>query len=171
MIFGIPASAYTLIHVVISLVGIASGFIVLFGMFKAKRLDRWTAVFLVTTAATSLTGFGFPFDHLLPSHKVGFLSLLVLAIAALARYPFHVSGRWRWIYVVTAQLALYFNVFVLVVQAFEKVPALKVLAPTQKEAPFMLAQLIVLLAFVILTVAAVRRFRIDQDARALPTAS
>jgi len=171
MIFGISTSAYTLIHVVISLIGIASGFAVLFGMLNAKRLDRWTAVFLVTTAATSLTGFGFPFDHLLPAHKVGILSLLVLAIAVLARYAFHLSGRWRWIYVVTAQVALYFNVFVLVVQAFEKVPALRALAPTQKEAPFLIAQLIVLLAFVVLTIAAVRRFHIDQSARALASAS
>src|SRR5262245_19773947 len=171
MIFGISASAYTLIHVVISLIGIASGFVVLFGMLNAKPLDRWTAVFLVTTAATSLTGFGFPFDHLLPSHKVGFLSLLVLAIAALARYAFHLAGRSRWIYVVTAQLALYFNVFVLVVQAFEKVPALRTVAPTQKEAPFLIAQLIVLLAFVVLTIVAVRRFHIDQSARALGSAS
>src|SRR5262245_35871252 len=106
MIFGISMSAYTLIHVVISLMGIASGFVALFGMFNAKRLDRWTAVFLITTAATSLTGFGFPFDHLLPAHKVGFLSLVVLAIAALARYAFHLKGRARWIYVVTAQLGL-----------------------------------------------------------------
>jgi hypothetical protein len=171
MIFGIPASAYTLIHVVISLIGIASGFIVLFGIFNAKRLDRWTTVFLVTTAATSLTGFGFPFDHLLPAHKVGILSLVVLAVAVLARYAFHLSRQWRWIYVITAQLALYFNVFVLVVQAFEKVPALRALAPTQKEAPFLIAQVIVLLAFVVLTVVAVRRFRIEQDARALRTAS
>ena len=165
MIFGISASAYTLIHVVISLIGIASGFVVLFGMFNAKRLDRWTAVFLLTTAATSLTGFGFPFEHLLPAHKVGILSLLVLAVAGLARYTFHLAGRWRWIYVVTAQLALYFNVFVLVVQAFEKAPALRRVAPTQKEPPFLIAQLIVLLAFVVLTIVAVRRFRIDQSAR------
>jgi hypothetical protein len=166
MIFGISASAYTLIHVVISLTGIFSGFVVLFGMFNAKRLDRWTAVFLVTTAATSLTGFGFPFDHLLPAHKVGILSFLVLVVAALARYGFHLRGGWRSIYVVTAQLALYFNVFVLVVQAFEKISALKAFAPTQKEAPFLMAQLIVLLTFVVLTIVAVRRFRIDQSARA-----
>jgi hypothetical protein len=162
MVLGIPASAYTLIHVVISLMGIGTGFVVLYGLLNAKRLDRWTAVFLVTTAATSLTGFGFPFDHLLPAHKVGILSLVVLAIAVLARYAFRLSGAWRWIYVVTAQLALYFNVFVLVVQAFEKVPALKALAPTQSEAPFLIAQLVVLAAFVVLTIAAFRRFYLDQ---------
>lgn len=171
MIFGISTAAYTLIHVVISLIGIVSGFVALLGMFNAKRLDRWTAVFLVSTAATSLTGFGFPFDHLLPSHKVGILSLLVLAVAVLARYVFHLSGRWRWIYVITAQLALYFNVFVLVVQAFEKVPALKALAPTQSEAPFLIAQLVVLAAFIGLTLAAVTRFHLDQPGPALKKAS
>lgn len=169
MIFGISTSAYTLIHVVISLIGIGSGFVVLFGMFSSQRLDRWTVVFLATTAATSLTGFGFPFDHLLPSHKVGILSLLVLAIAVLARYVFHLAGRWRWIYVVTAQMALYFNVFVLVFQAFEKVPALKALAPTQSEAPFLIAQLLVLATFVVLTIAAARRFHVDQVSAALTT--
>jgi len=162
MILGIPASAYTLIHVIASLIGIASGLVGLYGLLHAKRLDRWTAVFLVTTAATSLTGFGFPFDHLLPSHKVGILSLVVLAVAALARYAFHLSGPWRWVYVLTAQLALYLNVFVLVFQGFEKVPALKALAPTQSEAPFLIAQLIVLAIFVGLTIAAVRRFHVDQ---------
>lgn len=171
MIFGISTAAYTLVHVVISLIGIGSGFVALLGMFNAKRLDRWTAVFLITTAATSLTGFGFPFDHLLPSHKVGILSLLVLAVAILARYAFHLSGHWRWIYVATAQLALYFNVLVLVVQAFEKVPALKALAPTQSEAPFLIAQLLVLAVFVVLTIAAVRRFHVDQGRAALGKAS
>lgn len=169
MIFGISTSAYTLIHVVISLIGIGSGFVVLFGMFSSQRLDRWTVVFLATTAATSLTGFGFPFDHLLPSHKVGILSSLVLGIAVLARYVFHLAGRWRWIYVVTAQMALYFNVFVLVFQAFEKVPALKALAPTQSEPPFLIAQLLVLATFVVLTIAAARRFHVDQVSAALTT--
>ena len=162
MIFGISTSAYTLLHVVISLIGIGSGFVVLYGLLNARRLDRWTALFLVTTTATSLTGFGFPFHHLLPSHKVGMLSLVVLAVAGLARYAFRLSGPWRWIYVVTAQLALYLNVFVLVFQAFEKVPALKALAPTQSEAPFLIAQLLVLAAFVVLTIAAIRRFRVDR---------
>jgi hypothetical protein len=171
MIFGISTQAYTLVHVVLSLIGIVSGFVVLFGMFNAKRLDRWTALFLITTALTSLTGFGFPFHGLLPAHKLGILSLVVLAIAVLARYVLHLSGHWRWIYVVTAQLALYFNVFVLVVQAFEKVPALKRLAPTQSEAPFLIAQLVVLAAFVAVTIAAVRRFHLDQGTPALSQAS
>jgi len=171
MILGISTPAYTLIHVALSLIGIVSGFVALFGMFTAERFDRSTAVFLITTAATSLTGFGFPFHGLLPAHKLGILSLLVLAIAVLARYVFHLSGPWRWIYVVTAQLALYFNVFVLVVQAFEKVPTLKALAPTQSEAPFLIAQLLVLAAFVALTIAAVRRFHVDQGSPALSKAS
>lgn len=171
MIFGISTSAYTLIHVVMSLIGIGSGFAVSFGMLNAHRLDRWTAVFLIITAATSLTGFGFPFNHLLPSHKVAILSLLVLAVAVLARYVFRLSGNWRWVYVVTAQLALYLNVFVLVVQAFEKVPALKALAPTQSETPFLIAQLLVLAAFIVLTIVALRRFHVDQGTQALGTAS
>lgn len=171
MILGIPTSTYTLIHVVLSLIGIGSGVVALFGLLKARRLGRWTAVFLITTAATSITAFGFPFDHLLPSHKVAILSLLVLAIAIAARYGFHLSGHWRWIYVVTAQLALYFNVFVLVVQSFEKVPAPKALAPTQSEAPFLIAQLFVLVTFVALTIVALRRFRADQVGSRLQKAS
>src|SRR5207253_1791059 len=129
MIFGMTTSTFTFVHVLISLVGIGSGFVVLFGLLAGKRLNGWTALFLATTVATSVTGFGFPFDHLLPSHKVGIISLLVLAIAILARYVFHLAGAWRRIYVVSASVALYLNVFVGVVQAFEKVPALKELAP------------------------------------------
>src|SRR5262245_22575150 len=124
---------YTLVHVVISLIGIATGFVVLAGLLKNQRLDGWTAVFLVTTAATGLTGFGFPFVRLLPSHIVGAISLVVLAIAIVARYRHRMARGWRATYVVTAVMALYFNVFVLVVQSFQKVPALAALAPTQSE--------------------------------------
>src|SRR2546422_7290377 len=131
MIFGMAASTFTLVHVMISLVGIVSGFVVVFGLLAGKRLDRWTALFLTSTVATSVTGFGFPFDHLLPSHKVGILSLLVLAVAIIARFVFHLAAAWRGIYVVSAVVALYLNVFVLVVQLFEKVPALRAMAPTQ----------------------------------------
>ncbi len=141
MIFGMTTWTYTLIHVLIGLVGIGSGFIVLFGLLTAKRLDGWTALFLASTVATIVTGFGFPFDHLLPSHKVGILSLVVLAIPA--RYAFHLAGAWRWIYVIGAVFALYLNVFVLIVQAFLKVPALKAMAPTQSEPPFLIAQLVI----------------------------
>lgn len=161
MVLGLSLSAFTLLHVLISLAGIGSGLVVLYGMLSAKRFDGWTAIFLATTVLTSVTGFMFPFEHLLPSHIVGGLSLIVLALAILARYAFHLSGGWRGTYVVTAAIALYFNVFVAVVQAFAKVPALKAAAPTQKEPPFVVAQLVVLLVFVALTILATRKFRIQ----------
>lgn len=157
MIFGMTTATYTLVHVLISLAGIGSGFVVMYGLLTGKRLDRWNTFFLLTTVATSVTGFGFPFTHLSPAHKVGILSLLVLAIAIVARYVLHRAGAWRRTYVVCAALALYFNVFVLVVQLFEKVPALKALAPTQKEPPFLVSQLVVLALFVGLTIVAVKR--------------
>ena len=114
--------------------------------------------FLLTTVLTSVTGFGFPFTHLLPSHKVGIISLVVLAVAIMARYSFHMAGKWRSIYVITALMALYLNVFVLVVQSFEKVPALHAMAPTQAEPPFLVAQLVVLVLFIVLTILAVKKF-------------
>ena len=158
MILGMSTATYTLLHVLISLVGIAIGFVVMFGLLTGKRFDAWTATFLATTALTSISGFGFPFDHLLPSHIIGILSLVMLALAIPARYLFELAGPWRWIYVVGSAIALYFNVFVLVVQCFEKVPALRALAPTQKEPPFVVAQLLVLLIFATLTVFASARF-------------
>ncbi len=158
MILGMSTAAYTLLHVIISFIGIGSGLVVMYGLLARKPLNGITAIFLASTVLTSVTGFGFPFTHLLPSHKLAILSLIVLAIAIPARYVFHLSGSWRWIYVVGAAIALYFNVFVLVVQSFEKVPALRALAPTQKEPPFALTQLAVLVAFVILTVFATIRF-------------
>jgi len=161
MILGMSTATYTLLHVLISLIGIGSGFIVLYGFFTGKWLDLWNLIFLVTTAASSVTGFGFPFDHLLPSHKLGILSLVVLAIAIPARYAFHLAGAWRRTYVITASIALYFNVFVLVAQSFMKVQPLHALAPTQKEPPFLIAQLVVLLIFIGLTIVAARRFRIE----------
>src|SRR3984893_6922218 len=159
MILGMTTSTFTLVHVVISLIGIGSGFVVSCGLLAGKRLNGWTALFLATTVATSVTGFGFPFDHLLPSHKVGIISLVVLAIAILARYPLLLAGAWRRIYVVSAAIALYLNVFVLVVQAFEKVPALRAMAPKQNEPAFLAAQLVVLAIFVVLTILATKRFR------------
>jgi hypothetical protein len=147
------------VHVLISLVGIASGLVVLFGLIRAKRLEGWTALFLATTVATSVTGFGFPFDHLLPSHIVGFISLVVLAIAIAARYGFHLRGAWRHLYVICAVLALYLNVFVGVVQSFLKIPALRALAPKQTEPPFVVSQGIVFVAFVVLAIVAAIRFR------------
>jgi len=133
--------------------------VIVFGLLGGKRLDGWTFVFLTTTALTSLSGFGFPFEHLLPSHKVGIVSLVVLAVAIAARYAFHLAGAWRSIYSVGATLALYLNVFVLVVQAFLKVPALHELAPTGTEPAFLVAQLVVLAAFLALGTMATIRFR------------
>jgi hypothetical protein len=150
---------FTLVHVVLSLVGIGSGFIVLFGLLSGKRLDGLTTLFLVTTVATSVTGFGFPVDHLMPSHIVGIISLVVLTAAIVARYTFNLAGAWRRIYVIGAVMALYFNVFVLVVQAFRRVPALNAMAPTQSEPPFLVAQLVVMAFFIWLGIAATKRFR------------
>ncbi len=154
MILGMSTSMFTLVHVVLSLVGIFAGAIVLFGMFSSKWFPGWTAVFLATTVLTSVTGFFFPRDHLLPSHIVGIISLLVLAVAILALYVYHLAGAWRRIYVVGATVALYLNIFVGIVQAFLKVPALRTMAPTQTEPPFLITQLVVLALFVVLTVVA-----------------
>jgi hypothetical protein len=151
--------AFTLIHVVISLIGIGSGAIVSFGMLTGKRLNGWTALFLASTVATSVTGFGFPFDHVLPSHMVGAISLVVLAVASYARYGKRLAGGWRAAYVIAAVVAFYLNVFVLVVQLFRRVPALAALAPTQSEPPFAIAQLCVLVPFIALGVLATKRFR------------
>ncbi len=152
---------YTDIHVAISLIGIVSGLIVLAGMFSAKPMNGLTALFLSATAATSITGYGFPFVKVTPADILGALSLLVLAIAVFARYSKLLAGGWQRTYVISAVIALYFNVFVLVVQSFEKVPALHALAPTQKEAPFAVTQLLLLVLFVIAGVMAVKRFRPD----------
>jgi hypothetical protein len=154
MILGI----ITFVHVALSLIGILSGFVVAYGLLSAKRLDGWTGVFLATTVLTSVTGFFFPFHKFLPSHAVGILSLLVLAISLYARYGRRLAGGWRRTYVITAMVALYLNVFVLVAQLFMKVPALQALAPTQSEPPFVVAQATVLLLFVVLAVLATIRF-------------
>jgi hypothetical protein len=163
MILGMSLSTFTFLHVVISLVGIGSGLIVVYGFIAGKRLDRWTAVFLLTTVLTSATGYLFPFKHLLPSHIVGALSLLVLAVAIVGRYPRHLEGGWRRTYVVCAMVALYLNCFVLVVQCFLKVPALHALAPNGNEPPFLIAQIALLAIFVVLTIVAARRFRCSPE--------
>src|SRR5258708_37836090 len=157
MILGM--TTLTFVHVVISLVGILSGLVVLFGLIAGKRLDGWTALFLGTTVATDVTGYLFPFHKLLPSHVVGGISLVVLAIAIVARYSRHLTGGWRRTYVISAVIALYLNVFVLIVQLFEKVPALNALAPTQSEPPFKITQVVVMAVFVVLGILAVRGFR------------
>jgi hypothetical protein len=160
MILGVfDLETYTVVHVVISLIAIAAGLVVVFGMLGANRLAGWTALFLFTTILTSLTGFGFPFVQLLPSHVVGAISLAVLLVAVLAYYQFRLAGAWRWIYVVAALLALWANVFVLIVQAFQKIGFLAALAPTQSEPPFQIAQIAALALFVVLGIFAVRRFR------------
>ena len=154
-------SALTLVHVAISLVGIASGFVVVWGLLTNRRLDGWTLVFLATTVATSVTGFFFPFEKLLPSHILGIISLMVLAIAIVVRYPRKMHGGWRRTYAVTAVIAFYLNFFVLIVQSFMKIPVLHDAAPTQQEAPFVISQTIALAVFVALAILSVIRFRRD----------
>ncbi len=159
MIFGMSIATFTTVHVILSLIGIASGIVVLFGMLGGKRLHGLTAIFLATTVLTSVTGFLFPHDRLLPSHIVGIISLVALALAILALYVYGLAGSWRWIYVATAVVALYLNVFVAVVQAFQKLPAVRSLAPTQSEPPFLIAQAVVLAIFVVLGGIALKAFR------------
>ena len=170
MILGMSTSTFTLVHVILSLVAILSGLVVLFGMLSSKMHEGWTAFFLATTVLTSVTGFPFPRDHILPSHIVGVISLVVLAIAIFALYGRRLAGRWRWVYVAGAMLALYLNVFVLVVQSFLKIPSLKSLAPTQSEPPFVVVQAVVLLIFIALGVLAVRSFHPQPGASALRAA-
>ena len=150
---------YTIIHTLISLVAILTGFVVLFGLLTGNRIDAWTKWVLISAVATTVTGFFFPFHGITPAIKLGIISSVVLVITIYARYAKHLAGAWRWIYVVGASVTLYFNVFVGIVQSFEKIPALKAMAPTQSEPPFKLTQLVVLALFVILTLVAVIRFR------------
>jgi hypothetical protein len=161
MIAGLSIENFTILHTAISLIAIASGLIVLAGMLRARRLPGWTAVFLVTTILTSVTGFMFPISGLTPAIVFGLISIVILVIALAALYLKHLSGAWRWIYVTTALVALYLNVFVLIVQSFQKLPALQKLAPTQSEPPFLIAQAVALIAFLILGAMAARKFRPD----------
>jgi hypothetical protein len=160
MILGLSTATFTALHVALSLIGIASGFIAILGMINSRWFPRWNALFLATTVLTSLTGFLFPFKGITPGIVVGILSMIVLILAIVALYSGRLAGGWRGTYVISAAVALYFNFFVLVVQSFEKVPTLNSLAPTQSEAPFKIAQLLVLLLFILLTVLAFRRFRV-----------
>jgi len=159
MILGMSLSTFTMVHVVLSLIGIFAGLLVLVGMFSSKTLPGWTGIFLATTILTSVTGYFFPVERILPSHIVGAISLVALAIAVLAYYRYRVSGSWRWIYVVAALVALYLNVFVGVVQAFAKIPFLHSLAATQSDPPFVITQVVVLLGFIAFGVIAVKSFR------------
>jgi hypothetical protein len=165
MILGM--TALTFAHVLLSLIGILAGLVIMFGLLTSKPLKGWTAVFIWSTVATSVTGFLFPFHRFLPSHAIGIISLIVLAVAIYALYGRHLAGAWRRVYAVTAMIALYLNVFVLIAQLFAKVPALKALAPTQTEAPFKEAQLAALIAFVVLTILAAIKFHPEPVAPAI----
>jgi hypothetical protein len=166
MILGLSTANFTLLHVIISLVAIASGLVVLFGMLGSRRMPGWTLFFLVTIILTSVTGYFFPIHGFTPAHAVGAVSLVILLIALVALYGKHLSGAWRWIYVVTAVTALWFNVFVLIVQSFEKVSLLNPLAPQvgppfsePQNTYFMIAQVLALAVFVVLGIVAALRFR------------
>ena len=161
MMLGLSLHAVTVLHVVISLIGIITGLVVLSGLFKSQPMPGMTAIFLLTTILTNATGFMFPVDKLLPSHIIAIISLVLLAIACIALYGLKASGAWRSIYVVTAITSLYLNVFVLVIQSFLKIGPLHALAPSvpPSEPPFAVTQGIVLVIFVVAIIAAVRRFR------------
>jgi hypothetical protein len=163
MIIGLSIHTFTIIHVIISLVAIASGIVVLVGMLGAHRLPGWTALFLVTSILTSVTGFMFPINGFTPAIGTGIVSILVLGVALIALYAKHLVGSWRWIYVTAAATALYFNVLVLIVQSFQKVPALHALAPTQSEPPFLIAQGSALVVFLVVGFFAASRFRPATD--------
>jgi hypothetical protein len=161
MMLGLSLHAVTVLHVVISLIGIVTGLVVLYGLFKSQSMPGMTAIFLLTTILTNATGFMFPVDKLLPSHIIAIISLVLLAVACIALYGMKASGAWRSIYVVTAITSLYLNVFVLVIQSFLKIGPLHALAPSvpPSEPPFAVTQGIVLVLFVVAIIAAVRRFR------------
>jgi hypothetical protein len=163
MILGLSIQTFTITHVVISLVAIASGILVLIGMFSSRRMPGWTAFFLLTTVLTSVTGFLFPIHGFTPALGTGIVSCVLLALALYGLYGKHLAGAWRWIYVACAAGALYLNVLVLIVQSFQKVPALKPLAPTQSEPPFLIAQGVALVVFLIVGIAAALRFRPVRD--------
>jgi hypothetical protein len=161
MVLGLSLSAFTLLHVIISLVAIAAGLVVMFGLLGSSRMPVLTAIFLLFTILTSVTGFMFPFTQLLPSHMIGILSLVLLAVACIALYAMRLSGPWRAVYVLTALISLYLNVFVLIIQSFLKVPTLTALAPGNPPSgpAFAVVQGLVLLFFVVVIVGAWRRFR------------
>jgi hypothetical protein len=158
MILGMSTQVFTLLHVILSLAGIATGLIAILAL-GANKLSGLTGFFLITTALTSITGFLFPFHGVTPAIILGILSMIVLLLAVIALYAGGLNGRWRGVYVISATLALWFNVFVLFAQLFAKVPALKAIAPTQSSPVFGATQLVVLVAFIVLAVRAYRGFR------------
>jgi hypothetical protein len=166
MILGMSIGAFTLLHVAITIVAIGSGLIVVGGMFGSRRLPGATALFLFMTVLTSVTGFLFPIHGFTPAIGVGIVSCVILLVALFAYYGKHLIGAWRWIYVVTAIVALYLNVFVLVVQSFIKVGALNALAPTQTEPPFKITQAVVLAIFIVTAIIASISFRPAPNAAA-----
>jgi hypothetical protein len=159
MILGMSISTFTVVHVVISLIAIVAGFVAVIGMIADRPLDIWNTIFLWTTALTSVTGFFFPFTGVTPGIIVGIISMVLLAIAFFALYARHLDVAWRWVYVVTAIVTLWFNVFVGIVQSFQKIAFLQGLAPTQSEPPFQIAQGAALVLIVVLAIMAVRKFR------------
>lgn len=159
MILGMSLQTFTLLHVVISLIAIATGFVVVIGMIDGKRMPAWTALFLLTTVLTSLTGFLFPFSGITPGIIVGILSSVLLVFALFALYIRRLTHAWRWIYTITAVAALYLNVFVSIAQAFQKIPFIRALAPTQSEPAFLIVQGLGLAIVTILGILAVMRFR------------
>jgi hypothetical protein len=159
MILGMSIGAFTLLHVIITLIAIGSGLIVVGGMFASHKLPGTTALFLFTTALTSLTGFLFPIKGFTPALGVGIVACVILAVALFALYKERLAGQWRWIYVITAIVSLYLNVFVLIAQSFMKVPALTALAPTGSEPPFAIAQGATLATFIVIALIAVANFR------------
>jgi hypothetical protein len=171
MILGISIAAFTLVHVVLSLIALISGFIVVCGLLSGKKFERWTLTFLSSMILTDATGYGFPTEHLLPSQIVGAISLLVLVVAIIARYRLHLRGGARSTYAISIVVAVYLDAFVAVVQAFLKVPSLKALAPTQSEPPFAIVQGLLLLLFVGIGVSAFRRFKIEKLPMAAAAAS
>lgn len=160
MIFGV--STLTFVHTALSLIALVAGLVVVLGLPSSRSFPSWTGLFLVTAILTSVTGFFFPFERFLPSHWFGVISLIALAVAILARYTFVYSGAWRWLYVLTVMIGTYLLAFVTIVQAFQKIPALHALAPTQSELPFAVAQLVLLAVFLGLGFVAIRNFNLGQ---------
>jgi hypothetical protein len=156
---GLFSTPFTAFHTLLSILALVAGFFAVAGLFGPNRQRAWTAIFLITAIATSVTGFGFQSAGLMPSHYVGIIALVVLAAVLAARYLFGLAGAWRWIYAAGMVLSLYFLIFVTIAQAFAKIPALQAMAPTQSEPPFAIAQGIVLVVFLALTIAAALKFR------------